>query len=165
MNHQDAIITQVPFKLQHQTLSARCNGNTYRKHHAQSQTLPKAKFPKHPSSQPANHPHHGPRSSTTKSIKRTSLPLERIHHVQRRHRLALRMFGVGNRVTDHALEECFQYSARFFVDHWLSSAYIDHGWLEEGVREGLLTGRNTLHTSTASQTPDGRLCDALDVIS
>jgi len=55
---------------------------------------------------------------STKPIKRPPLPLKRIHDIQTRHRLALGMLGVGDRIANHALEECFQDTAGFFVDHW-----------------------------------------------
>ena len=53
------------------------------------------------------------------------------------------MFGVGNSVTDHVLQENLENTAGLFVDE---------------------TG-DTLHTTTASQTTDGGLGDPLDVVT
>ena len=53
------------------------------------------------------------------------------------------MFGVGNSVTDHVLQENLENTAGLFVDET----------------------RDTLHTTTASQTTDGGLGDPLDVVT
>lgn len=75
-----------------------------------------ADFPPHLTT---NHQNTDPHPSlTTKPIKRPPLPLQRIHDIQTRHRLALCMFGVRDRIADHALEERFQDAAGFFVDHY-----------------------------------------------
>ena len=62
------------------------------------------------------HFHH--KHLSTETVKRTSLTLERIHHIQTRHGLSLRVLGVGDGVTDDAFEESLEDTAGFFVDHW-----------------------------------------------
>lgn len=61
--------------------------------------------------------HHHHIHLSTETVKRTPLTLERIDHIQTRHRLSLRVLGVGDGVTDDAFEESFQDTAGFFVDH------------------------------------------------
>jgi hypothetical protein len=57
--------------------------------------------------------------------------------------LSLGVLGVGDSVTDDTLEEGLENTTSLFVDH----------------------GADTLDTSTASKTTDGRLGDTLDVVS
>ena len=57
--------------------------------------------------------------------------------------LPARMLRVGDRVADDILEEYFQHSSRLLVDE----------------------ARDALHSTSASQSPDCRLRDTLDVIS
>ena len=121
---------------------------------------------------------------STKTVKRPSLALQRIHHIQRRNSLALRMLRVGNRIANDALEEGLEHAASFFVDHCTrvserqramarigelprASARIEREngrGKEEGQTRGL-TSRDTLHAATASETTDGGLGNALDVVS
>lgn len=54
---------------------------------------------------------------STKTVQRTPLTLERIHDIQTRHRLSLRMLRVRDGVTDDAFEEGLEDAAGFFVDH------------------------------------------------
>lgn len=54
---------------------------------------------------------------STKAIKSTSLSLQRIHNIQARDRLALGMFGIGDRIADDGFQEGFEDAAGFFVDH------------------------------------------------
>ena len=72
-----------------------------------------------------------------------TLALERVHHVQRSHRLAASVLGVGDGVADDVLEEHLQHTTSLLVDE----------------------ARDALHTATASQTADGGLGDALDVVA
>ena len=72
-----------------------------------------------------------------------TLALERVHHVQRSHRLAASVLGVGDGVADDVLEEHLQHTTSLLVDE----------------------ARDALHTATASQTADGGLRDALDVVA
>lgn len=71
---------------------------------------------------------------SAKPIQRASLPLERIYHVQTRHGLAFCVFGVGDCVADYALEEGFEDTAGFFVDHCfaLTLATLWEGWGKGG---------------------------------
>jgi hypothetical protein len=79
----------------------------------------------------------------TETVEGAALPLEGVDDVQRRDRLALGVLGVGDGVTDDALEEGLEDTAGLLVDH---------GW-------------DTLDTATTRQTADGRLGDALDVVT
>ena len=80
---------------------------------------------------------------TSESVQGASLPLESIDNVHGCDGLSLGVLGVGDGVTDHVLQENLQNSTGLLVD-------------EAG---------DTLHTTTASQTPNSRLCDTLDVIT
>ena len=77
------------------------------------------------------------------AVQRTSLTLESVDDVHRRHRLALGVFSVRHSVTDHVLQEHFENATSLLVDQT----------------------RDTLHTTSASKTTDGWLRDALDVIT
>ena len=77
------------------------------------------------------------------AVERAALPLERVHDVEGRDGLAAGVLGVGDRVADHVLEEHLEDTAGLLVD-------------EPG---------DALHTSAASQAPDGGLRDALDVVA
>lgn len=79
----------------------------------------------------------------SETVQGATLTLQRVHDVHRCNGLALGVFGVGDRITDHILQEYFQHATSFLVDQ----------------------ARDTLHSSTAGQTTDGRLGDALDVIA
>ena len=80
---------------------------------------------------------------STESIEGASLALQGVHDVHRGDSLPARVLGVRHGITDHVLEEHLEHSARLLVDD----------------------GRDTLHSTTASQTADGGLSDALDVIA
>lgn len=54
---------------------------------------------------------------STETIECPALPLQRVHHIQRRNSLALRMFGIGNRITNDTFKESLKDAAGFFVDH------------------------------------------------
>ena len=81
-------------------------------------------------------------SLTSESVQGASLPLEGIDNIHGGDSLPLGVFGVGDGIPDDVLEEHLQDTTGLLVD-------------EAG---------DTLHTSTARQTPDGGLGDALDVI-
>ncbi|EYU26165.1 hypothetical protein MIMGU_mgv1a016698mg [Erythranthe guttata] len=81
--------------------------------------------------------------STTEPVKSTALPLESINHVHGSYCFAASVLGVGDGVTDHVLQEYLQHATCLFIDQ---SAY-------------------SLHAAPTSQTADGRLCDALDVVA
>ena len=80
---------------------------------------------------------------TAESVEGTSLALQGVDNVHGSDCLSLGVLGVGDSITDHVLQEHFENTAGLLVDE----------------------ARDTLHTTTASQTADGRLGDALDVIA
>ena len=80
---------------------------------------------------------------TAETVQSASLALQGVDNVHGSDGLSLGMFGVGNSVTDHVLQENLENTAGLFVDE---------------------TG-DTLHTTTASQTTDGGLGDPLDVVT
>merc|ERR1740131_110935 len=82
-------------------------------------------------------------SLTSKSIQSTSLPLESIHNIHGSDSLPLGVFSVGDSVSDHVLKEDLQNTTGFLVDK----------------------SRDTLDSTTTSQTSDGRLGNTLDVVS
>ena len=83
------------------------------------------------------------RHLTTEAVQGAALALQSIDHVHGGDGLPLGVFGVSHSVADHVLKEHLQHAAGLLVDE---------------------TG-DTLHTTTTSQTTDGRLRDALDVIA
>lgn len=80
---------------------------------------------------------------TTETVQSPSLPFEGIDDVERGDGLSLCVLGVGNCISDDALEEGLEDTACLFVDHC----------------------GDTLDTTTARETADGRLGDALDVVT
>ena len=82
-------------------------------------------------------------SLTSESVEGTSLPLEGVDNVHGGDGLPLGVFGVGDGVPDDVLKENLEHSTGLLVDQ----------------------ARDTLDSTTASQTSDGWLGDALDVIS
>ena len=81
-------------------------------------------------------------SLTAESVQSASLPLEGIDNIHGGDGLPLGVFSVGDSIPDDVLQENLEDTAGLFVDE----------------------ARDTLDTSTASQTPDGGLGDALDVV-
>lgn len=73
----------------------------------------------------------------------TSLPLQGVYDIQRSDSLPLGVLGVGDGVADDTLKEGLEDTTCFLVDH----------------------SRDTLDTATTSQTTDGRLGYALDVVT
>ena len=82
-------------------------------------------------------------SLTTKAVQGASLALEGVHHVHGSHGLPLGVLGVSDGITDNVLQEDLEHAASLFVDE----------------------ARDALDTATAGQTTDGRLGNALDVIT
>ena len=82
-------------------------------------------------------------SLTSESVEGTSLTLEGIDDIHGGDSLPLGMLSVGDSITDNVLQEDLQDTSGLLVDE----------------------ARDTLDTSTTSQTADGRLGDALDVIT
>ena len=81
-------------------------------------------------------------SLTAKSVQGASLPLEGIDNVHGGDGLPLGVFGVGDGIPDDVLKEHLEHATGLLVDE----------------------ARDTLDSTTASQTPDGGLGDALDVV-
>ena len=79
----------------------------------------------------------------SETVEGAALALEGVHHVHGGHGLPAGVLGVGDRVTDHVLEEHLEHAAGLLVDE----------------------SRDTLDTATASQAADGGLGDALDVVA
>ena len=77
------------------------------------------------------------------AVEGASLSLQSVDHVHGGHCSSLGVLCIGDGITDHILQEDFENTARLFVDET----------------------RDTLDTSSASETTDGGLGDALDVVS
>jgi len=82
-------------------------------------------------------------SLTSESVEGTSLSLEGVDHVHGCDGLPLGVLGVGDGIADDVLQEHLQDTTGLLVDE----------------------ARDTLDSSTASQTTDGGLGDSLDVIA
>ena len=82
-------------------------------------------------------------SLSSESVEGTSLPLESIDNIHGGDSLPLGVFSVGDSVPDDILQENLENSTGLLIDE----------------------ARDTLDSSTTSQPPDGRLGDALDVVS
>ena len=78
----------------------------------------------------------------TESVDGSSLPLERVDDVQGGDGLAASVFCVGDRVTDDGFQEGLENSTGLLVDQ----------------------SGDSLDSSTAGETTDGRLGDSLDVV-
>ena len=81
--------------------------------------------------------------SAAESVESAALSLESVDDVHGSDGLPLGVLGVGDCVTDHVLQEGLEDAASLLVDE----------------------ARDTLDTSTTSQTTDGGLGDALDVVA
>ena len=79
---------------------------------------------------------------SAEAVEGLALALERVHDIHSRDGLAASVLGVGNRVTDHVLEEHLEYATGLLVDE----------------------ARDALYATTACKTANSRLGDALDVI-
>ena len=75
---------------------------------------------------------------TAKAVQGASLALQGVHNVKGCDSLPAGVLSVGDSVPDHILQEHLEHTTGLLVDET----------------------RDTLDTSTASQTPDGRLGDA-----
>ena len=82
-------------------------------------------------------------SLTSESVQGTSLPLESIDNIHGGDGLPLGVFGVGDGIPDDVLKENLEDSTGLLIDE----------------------SRDTLDSSTTSQTSDGGLGDSLDVVS
>ena len=83
------------------------------------------------------------RNLTTETVEGTALALKSVDNVERGDGLALGVLSVCDGITDDALEESLEDTTGLFIDH----------------------GRNTLDTTTTSETTDGGLGDTLDVVT
>ena len=79
---------------------------------------------------------------TSESVEGAALPLEGVDNVHGSDGLPLGVLSVGDSIPDDILQEDLEDTPGLLVDE----------------------ARDTLDTTTASQTPNGRLGDALDVI-
>ena len=79
----------------------------------------------------------------TETVQSAALALQSVDDVHGGDRLAFGVFGVGDGIADHVLQEHFQDAPGLLVDE----------------------ARDTLHTATTSQSTDGGLGDALDVVA
>ena len=80
---------------------------------------------------------------STESVKSSALSLESVDDVESSDSLSLGVLGVGDGITDDVLEEDLQDGAGLLVD-------------EAG---------DALHATTTSETADGGLGDALDIVA
>jgi hypothetical protein len=80
---------------------------------------------------------------TTEAVEGAALALESVHDVKSGDGLAASVLGVGDGVSDDVLKEDLEHAAGLLVDE----------------------ARDALHTTTASETADSRLGDALDVVT
>ena len=80
---------------------------------------------------------------TAETVQSAALAFESVDDVHGSDSLSLGVFRVGDGVTDHVLEEHLENTASLLVDE----------------------ARDALDTATTSQTADGRLRDALDVVT
>merc|ERR1712098_221311 len=80
---------------------------------------------------------------TTESVEGAALPLEGIDNIHSGDGLPLGVLSVGDSITDDVLKENLEYTTGLLVDQ----------------------SRDTLDTTTASQTADSGLGDTLDVIT
>lgn len=79
----------------------------------------------------------------SETVQGTSLAFQGIDNVHSSDRLPLGVFGVGDSITYHVLQEYLENTSCLLVDE----------------------SRDTLHATTTSETPDGRFRDSLDVIA
>ncbi|XP_038546515.1 uncharacterized protein LOC119881787 [Canis lupus familiaris] len=82
-------------------------------------------------------------NSAPEAVEGAALALKRVHYVHGRDRLALGVLRVSDGIPDHVLQEHLQDTPSLFVNET----------------------RDPLHSPTPSEAPDGRLSDALDVVS
>ena len=80
---------------------------------------------------------------TAESVQGTALTLERVDDVHGGDSLALGVLSVRDGVADDVLKEDLEHASGLFVDQT----------------------RDALHSTSSCQTADGRLGDALDVVS
>ena len=79
----------------------------------------------------------------TEAVQGAALALQSVHNIHGGHSLPAGVLSVGHGVADHILQEHLQHTTSLFVDETADA----------------------LHTTTASQTADSRLGNALDVVT
>ena len=80
---------------------------------------------------------------TAETVQSAALAFQCVNDIHGSHSLPLGVFSVGDSVTNHVLKEHLQHTTGLFVNET----------------------RNTFNTTTTGKTTDGRLGDALDVIT
>ena len=80
---------------------------------------------------------------TTESVQSTSLSLQGVDNIKSSDGLASSMLGIGDGVLDNRLQERLEDSSGLLIDE----------------------GRDSLDTTSTSQSSDGWLSDSLDVVS
>ena len=80
---------------------------------------------------------------TTKAVQGTSLALQSVNNIHCGDSLTLGVFSVGNGIADDILKEHLEHTTRLFVNE----------------------SRNALDAATTCKTTNGRLGDALDIIT
>lgn len=88
------------------------------------------------------------------------MSLQGIYNIERCDSLALGVLGVCDSITNDTLKEGLQDTASLLVDHW--SVLVTAKVVSCSEQ---LTGRNTLDTTSTSETSDSGLGDTLDVVS
>jgi hypothetical protein len=97
---------------------------------------------------------------TTEAVQSAALALESVDDIKGGDGLALGMLGVGDSVANNTLEEGLENTTGLLIDHWQLLVIV----LKRCKGNGL-TSRDTFDTATTSETTDGRLGDALDVVT
>ncbi|POS82061.1 hypothetical protein EPUL_006163, partial [Erysiphe pulchra] len=80
---------------------------------------------------------------TAEPVESAALAFQRVDDVHGGDGLPLGVFGVGDGITDHVLQEHLEHAAGLLVDQ----------------------ARDSFHSASASQSADGRLGDTLDVVA
>ena len=80
---------------------------------------------------------------TTKTVQSAALTLEGVHNIEGSDSFTSGVLSVGDGVTDNVLKEDFEHSSGLFVDE----------------------SRDTLDSTTSSQSTDGGLGDTLDIVT
>lgn len=87
------------------------------------------------------------------------MSLEGIDNIERSDGLALGMLSVCDSITNDTLKEGLENTTGLLVDHFEISA------LDANRGDGVHTRRDTLDTTTTSETTDSGLSDTLNVVT
>merc|ERR1712098_234809 len=82
-------------------------------------------------------------TSATKTVESATLTLESVYDIHGSHSLSFGMFRVSHSISDHILQKNLENTTSFFINE----------------------ARDPLDAPSSRQAPDGRLGDALDVIT